>query len=444
MKKLLFLVLIVLCAVPAVALTPPYTLTPWQYGVIAWVQTEPAHPQTIIRTATQAVSRIFSFWDQPTPTPAEGWDQFRPMPRGAWGGSNYDPFTAGFLPVPSPTSSDIWEIPLPSWNGEKVLPLILVVFPDEDFMGEWTDHYTAGALFNYWYAEEGIKTGIPLVSIRSLLQLVHRSYSITYCSDSSFAGDNLRHELSHWLFDMLCRKEGIDPKTFSPLIIEGFAEYTANALSRDEDWRILAAGWAEDHDLSDVPYFMVYPVGTSLIDFLVERDGVDEVLNDLADFSENWDQVAADITPAWRTWVSAIDLTKEDQAYYEATVEQLGLCTYVLGPILSDEALAIISRLYGREGTMEDIDRFWEIISAPAPRPSDEVWQQMRSGEKTIAEVGNSYEDKDLQNLASTNAFQLRVLRELDEWDEYYDLLITSLREVIAHSGSVPVTSERQ
>jgi hypothetical protein len=98
--------------------------------------------------------------------------------------------------------------------------------------------------------------------------------------------------------------------------------------------------------------------------------------------------------------------------------------------------------LYDRAGTIEDIDRFWQIISAPAPRPSDEVWQQMRLGEKTIAEVGKSYGDKDLQNLASTNAFRLRELRELGEWDEYYDLLIASLREVIAHYGALPVTSE--
>lgn len=353
------------------------------------------------------------------------------MPRGAWGDSNYDPFTAGFLPVPSPTSSDIWEIPLPSWKGEKVLPLILIVFPDEDFMYEWTDYYTAGGLFNYWYAKEGIGTGIPLVSIRSLFQLVHRSYSITYCRGSSFAGDTLRHELSHWLFYMSCRKDGIDPETFSPLIIEGFAEYTAVALSGDEDWRILAAGWAEDHGLSDVLHYMCYPVGISLIDFLVARDGIDGVLNDLANLSENWDQVAADIAPAWRTWVSSIDLTAEDQAYYEATVERLWLCTCVLDPVLSDEALGIVLRLYDREGTMEDIDRFWQIISAPAQRPSDEVWQQMRPGEKTIAEVGNSY-----------NAFRLRELRELGEWDEYYDLLISTLREVIAHYGVLPVTSE--
>jgi hypothetical protein len=444
-KKLLFVALILLCVVPAVAAALTYTLTPWPYGVIAWVQMEPAHLQTIISSATQAVNDVFSFWDQPIPTPAEGWDQFKPMPRGAWGDSNYDPFTAGFLPVPSPTLSDIWEIPLPSWKGEKLLPLILIVFLDEDFMEEWTDRYTAGGLFNYWYLKEGIGTGIPLVSIRSLFQLVHRSYSITYCPSSYFfAGETLRHELSHWLFQLSCRKEGIDPETFSPLIIEGFAEYTSTTLSEDKYWQIVAAGWAEDHGLSDVPSFMCYSVGASLMEFLVERYGVDGVLNDLTNLSENWNQVAVNITPAWRTWASSIDLTEGDRAYYEATVERLWLCKSILGPVFPFKALGIVLRLYDRAGTIEDIDRFWQIISAPAPRPSDEVWQQMRPGEKTIAEVGNAYDDKDLQNLASINAFRLRELRELGEWDEYYDLLIASLREVIAHYGALPVTSETQ
>lgn len=46
MKKLLFVALILLCVVPAVAMTPSYTLTPWPYGVIAHYGTLPVEETT--------------------------------------------------------------------------------------------------------------------------------------------------------------------------------------------------------------------------------------------------------------------------------------------------------------------------------------------------------------------------------------------------------------
>ena len=442
MKKFLFVAIIVLWVVPAVALVPPYTITPWRYGVIAWVQSPSTISKWAVNQALQAVEYVFSTWDQPRPTPAERWDQLKPMPRGAWNDASYDPFIAGFLPVPSPTSDDIWEIPLPSWKGEKILPLILIVFPDENFMDEWTSNYTAGGLFNYWYAKEGIGTGIPLVSNRSLWQLVHRSYSITYSYTTSSATgvtETLHHELAHWLFYLTCSKEGIDPDSFPSLITEGFPEYTAYPSMRESYWGVDAAFWAKDHDLTHVPYFMSYPVGASVINALVARDGADQVLNDLPDISRNWDQAIADITPFWREQLSAIDLTEADRAYYEANIEQLYVCSQILDPILSPEARALVSTLYDKAGTMDDILRFWQIVSSPTERPSDAVWAQMRPGEKMIAEVGSSYQDKDLQNQATVDEFRLRELRELGKWDEYYDLLITSLRTVIAHYGTLPV-----
>jgi len=45
-KKLLFVTLIALWMVPAVAAPPPYTLTPWPYGVIAHYGTLPVEETT--------------------------------------------------------------------------------------------------------------------------------------------------------------------------------------------------------------------------------------------------------------------------------------------------------------------------------------------------------------------------------------------------------------
>ena len=41
MRKVLLVALIAVSLIPAVSLARPYTLTPWPYGVIAWVSTGP-------------------------------------------------------------------------------------------------------------------------------------------------------------------------------------------------------------------------------------------------------------------------------------------------------------------------------------------------------------------------------------------------------------------
>ena len=123
-RKLLFVVLVVLFAVPALALIPPYTLTPWQYGVIAWVQGEPNTP--VLQRVEKAVQDVFSFWQQPLPERAEAWDRLSEMPEDAWAEGNYNPFSAGFVPIPWPDVSKMWAVQLPTWNGEKILPLTLL------------------------------------------------------------------------------------------------------------------------------------------------------------------------------------------------------------------------------------------------------------------------------------------------------------------------------
>ena len=261
MKKLLLIAIILVSVLPAAVQTPlykSYTIIPWPYGVVAWVQTPPSNAQQIVDQAVQAVNDVFSLWDQPTPTPANSWNQLNPMPQGAWNDAYYNPFIAGFLPVPSQTSGDIWEISLPTWGAQKILPLILIVFEDTDLIQEWTGAYTSSGLIDHSYAKDGIGTGVPLVSNRSLWRLVHRSYSIIYSSTSPSVVDILHHELGHWLFYMTCITKGIDPDAFPPLIMEGFAEYTACPSIRHSYWGVDAACWAVNNDLLDVPYFMDY------------------------------------------------------------------------------------------------------------------------------------------------------------------------------------------
>ena len=239
------------------------------------------------------------------------------------------------------------------------------------------------------------------------------------------------------MFFITCIKEGIDPDAFPPLIREGFAEYTTYPSIRHSYWRFDAAGWVKEHDLSHVPYFMSYPLGASLINAFVARDGADQVLEELPSILQDWDQVIAEITPYWRHRAVNVDVTQSDRAYYEAELEQLYECFTILSPILPSEVGKIVSRLYDHTGSMQDITRFWQIVSTQIERPSGEVWQRMSLGEKEIAKIGSSYEDKDLQDEATTASFRLQDLRVRGKWDGYYDLLIKTLRDVVAHYGTV-------
>jgi hypothetical protein len=103
MKKLTLVVAVVFLVGLAVAASPTYTLTPWPYGVIAWVETAPN--AMLLERVTARAEAVFSFWHQPLPTSAENWNELIEMPEGTWVECKYDPFTAGFVPIPSPTAA---------------------------------------------------------------------------------------------------------------------------------------------------------------------------------------------------------------------------------------------------------------------------------------------------------------------------------------------------
>jgi len=86
MRRLLVAIAVVLTVVSitAVAQVYDYTLVPWQYGVIAWVQTPPENAQQIVDQATQAVDNVFSFWELPVPEPAPDWQAPRLVDAQCW------------------------------------------------------------------------------------------------------------------------------------------------------------------------------------------------------------------------------------------------------------------------------------------------------------------------------------------------------------------------
>ncbi len=334
MRNVILAIALVVLASVAVAASTDYTLTPWQYGVVAWVQGEPNI--ATLRSVEKAVADVFSFWHELLPESADTWSDLSEMQKGTWAASKYDPFTAGFVPIPSPDASKMWAVPLPSWNGEKILPLTLLIASNRSLVESLAGR-TAGAAFSYRSLTYKV---LSLNPYYSLAMLMSRSDSVVLNYNSPDLRHNLDHELSHWLTNLICQRNALTMQDVPRLLGEGFAEYTAFRLSgENRNWRISAAVWAEDgHGLSDVPFYMLYPVGTSLVSFLVEKDGVDGFIERFPDLVANWDLIIPDITPAWQAWTMKYKVNEAGRAYAEAIIEQLTLCGMVLQPILSEEA----------------------------------------------------------------------------------------------------------
>jgi len=395
----------------------------------------------MMQKVEKAVQDVFSFWHQLLPETAKNRDELTQMQEGTWAEGNCDPFTAGFVPIPSQSASVMWAIPLPTWKGEKILPLTLIILPNSTLLRSLAGSVAAAA-----FSPRRMRNNIlALNKDPSLAVFMTRSDSVVLNYNSPDLRYNLDHDLSHWLTNLICQRHDLTLHDVPLLLAEGFAEYTAHTLDRDNTWRDIAAVWAEDnHGLVDVPFYMLYPIGTSLVSFLVERDGIDGFVENFPYLVTNWDQSISDITPAWEAWAYINKLDEGQRAYAEATIEQLTLCGIVLEPILSEEAYSILYRLYSLSGTMQDIERFWEIISAPIPKPSNDAWKQLQQQAHTIFWVASGDADPEVVKTAAYNEYQLSRLWAKGDWDGYHALLIKTLRDVVAHYGTPPVEETTQ
>ena len=431
-KVILAVVVVVLLGISVVASTT-YTLMPWPYGVIAWVQTPPVNQQRLIDRATQAVVDVFSFWGQGLPTSSGDQQDLTPMSVDEWNLCGHNAFTAGFVPVPSPTSPAVWAVPTLFWNGMQELPLILIAFPSA---------YDLHNLVEGGYIQAKFSTGNPFLawaisgSDPSFSSLINRSSCITFDYNDRHLSFTLHHEFSHFLMRFLYEHAGATESFLPPLIDEGFAQYTAYSLSKSDDWRysnlnwrIIAAAWAQSHTLSHVPFHMLYQVGPSLISFLVQRDGIDGFIADLHDILDPSQGFISNISPSWRKW-AAVPLTEAEEAYACEEME-FYLCEYVASPLFTFKTWRTFDRLHSLNATTDDIFSFWQSISMPVPQPSPAEWKRLQERvDDVIQLVQRAGNAKLAQDLAG-DARELRNHR--DDWSTYHTLLISMLRELVAH-----------
>ena len=286
---------------------------------------------------------------------------------------------------------------------EREARLLLVLYADPDALWRDTDYVGVAGLFYsllprnvlseplaayYAYGNRG-----PVLGCVALCCLPGRWEAV------------LAHELVHLIqyVEVLRVPDlGLDPN----LIVEGMARWTEHALGYREPVeerleREMAAIWASAVDeFVHVPLFVVYELGSSLIDRLAARLEPPEILGlfstrapgaelpteeFLAAFAEAYGGPWEEFVEGWISWLRGTGVTPQGELLYEYRRRGITLRTSFLWPLLSPEELgeleALYEAFYAGEASLEDLSRAEGILESAWREPSEELldsleWRQ--------------------------------------------------------------------
>lgn len=183
---------------------------------------------------------------------------------------------------------------------------------------------------------------------------------------------------------------------------------------------------------------MLDEVGASFIDTLIEEHGKDGFLQLLANQGTDWEKIETEANDKWKASLVSVKVTEADRAWYEAKKERLQLCAELLSPILPHEARDIVDRLYSRKGTMNDIKRFWQLVSLPIMPPSSECWTDLIQRSLTFMSVQMRDGDPQTQRLAMTLPMKLGTYSMRDDWEGFISWYMRGIHEIISRYGGLP------
>ena len=260
-------VAVVLASSCAMAQAIPYMLTDWACGVIVWPGAVPSYAEHFTQRLTHAAEAAFGFWGYDIPTSVKG---------------AYD--EANAFQIHDPATDSVRTIPPLGWADRETLPVVVFAFGSVDAirlaMGD-TELYAA--FWSPWPLDPG---GSP--EVKEWILAVGAGYRNMICT-SSATDEVLIHEFAHWFTFQWCYSQGITAPQLPNYIVEGIAEVTcasakdANSTVYD---RLQAYSWAQNKCLTgSIQGVMKYPVGASIVGYLVDTLGTDDFLRTLREWS---------------------------------------------------------------------------------------------------------------------------------------------------------------
>ena len=269
----------------------PYYLTPWRYGAIAWIEEEPADPAFFITRLDRTLGRVFSFWELDPIEPHPRWAEAPTWKK--WMGSERLYMTE----IRDYADRSTWKLPAPSWEGVRLWPLVVVVYPDGDSMRRLTGRTCEGWFSYSW-------TGLP--GRRRLLDMLPALLVVHLTSSEG----TLAHELTHWLtFQYLFLEDGRIDRT-PTYLLEGMAELCEELFPREDVDRLAGSEgrWgstlldiaAETCLTSDLPWPAKYVLGESFVAYLITQLGFDGFWATLPAWAESADELVGLYEPGWR------------------------------------------------------------------------------------------------------------------------------------------------
>ena len=413
----------------------------WPYGVVVWITGKPDDAAAVTAEFATATKEVFSFWGLPVPIPGPGWSGS--VQTSCANGNCIEIAFHGYIPR---SDSSGYAALAPRWERKQTRPVIIDFYPDPWTMHiAWDDFLITGAfLCPPESVEEKAASHVTLTALPPLpppgVYSIYddRGYDLITIAREPHWQRILRHELAHWAFSLWCQRHDLTLYSFPKVVQEGFADYTRHSLSDNSGrWKKVAAIWAQNGGLNDVPPSLAYDVGTSFIAYLVARDGKAGFWHELPQLATDWEMQAAALTPGWRKWLSTVPVSPGDRALYEAKLERLYHCYLMLKPVLPPEAEELVHRVDKGEGTMDDISRFWNIVRTSLIKPRIDGWSDLIHRQDTFFIIG--IHDRD--NPSVLNRLQELELKLKDaryHWDEYRPLYVAGVIEGIARWGHVP------
>jgi|Deesub1362A_J573_1020465.scaffolds.fasta_scaffold06447_2 hypothetical protein len=412
---------------------PTLEVQRWWYGAVYWVGGAPEQATAYLNTMANLARYSVAVWEIPVPSRMDE-PQAVEAPDAAHAQTRLDLSPPGMV-IPGPQPGHWWGLPPLQLDDLAVPPLILIVFPTLEELQEELGNFEIVAGFSLPHA---FRCSHQLAWLSPwlaglLTQLEGPVLFLSLETESrAFFHHTLAHELRHWGFWLWCQLEGIEFEKLPLLWLEGLAEFSllprsAQRLSPLELYPA-AAYWAREGGLLEVPRWLSYQVGASLVHLLVSKHRWQRFLVLLPEYLRGGEELLAAWEPEWRAWLSGElprELEERLRALFQGMEQRLVQCAGMLKPIFPQAWELLFAG-------PERWPHFWELVGQPWPSPTPERWEELQVRERAFVLRLVDKESCTLPPEVSELLDRLAQLREEGRWEEYLAAYVEGVHTLIA------------